>query len=198
MDMEKLKDVENIKKILERNDYQVTAFATDNGCLVIYPERVEEPTCPSIKVQYEYTPDGLHTVILDDNNSILKDRLYVCPNYAQRLLMFSHIISRCIQINYAVALIGFMEGDQGVDEERFYEACTNSRLSPEEAAIEDVLKPIIIQCIFTVFTPLHEEAATQAGALEGFIAIRNILTGHVKTVKTEEPYDSKEENSVGG
>ena len=195
--MDNPENVTHIKKILERNNYQVTTLATDNGCLVVYPERVEHPPCPAIRVQYEYTPHGLHTTVLDEEGKVHRDRLYPCPPYGQRLMMFAHIISRCLQINYAVALIGFMVNDAEVEEEIFYEACMNKHLSTEEATLEDELKPLIVQCMFTVFTPLHEEAAKETGVLSGFLAIRNMLTGQTIT-KTEESDGSKEENPMAG
>jgi hypothetical protein len=188
-------NIEAVRGILERNDYQVTAFATDNGCLVIYPERVEQPVCSLTRIQYEYTNVGLRVIVSDEEGNIHKDKIYICPVYAQRLLMFSHIIARCIHISYAVALIVFVTGEDKVEEEVFYASCVNPAMSPSDIALENELKPIIIQCIFTVFTPMHEEAAKAANVLEGFLAIRSLLIG--QPLK-EEPNESQEENPVDG
>jgi len=185
-----------VKQMLGRNNYQVTAFVTDNGALVVYPERVEPPVCAVTRIQYDFVDEGSRVLIFDEEGNLHKDKVYECPHYAQKLLMFAHIIARCIHINFAITLITFVNGENEVSEEDFFEACKSKFYTEDDYRLENELKPIIIQGIFTVFTPMHEEAAKASGILEGFLAIRNLLIG--QPVKKEEQNVPQKEDTVGG
>jgi len=189
-------NIAEVRNILERNDYQVTVYSTEDGCLSVYPARVEQPIAGLTRIQYQYTQEGLRIIISDEDGKIHKDKIFPCPVYAQRLLMFTHIIAKCLYINYAIALISFTLNETQVEEAEFYEGCTNKYMDKTDLALEEELKPIIIQAIFTAFTPMHEESAKQAGVLEGFLIIRTMLVG--QPIKQEESNEPKEENPVGG
>jgi len=178
-------DLLEVQQILERNDYRVELTATAGGCTAKFPTRVEVPLSPCAKHQYEYVENGLRATLINEDGIIYSDRIYKCPTYSQRLLMFSHIISKCLSIDFAVALINFIYDNQSVNEDVFYHICSSKYMTEQDTLLEMELKPIIIQGIFSGFTTLHEMTAKTTKTLEGYLCIRNLLTG-----KSEENNES--------
>jgi hypothetical protein len=183
-----------IKELLSRNNYRVELIAKENGCVATFPERIEEPSCPVIKVYYGYTNDGLYTHYFNEEHSIADEHIIPCPKYAQRLLMLSNIIARCIQIGYSTGLIAFLDGEKEISEDEFYPLCVNTELTQAELDSENVLKPLVVQCMFSAFTKLDEQIAKETEVLDGYIAIRNMIMG--TPVKETEEDATQKENPV--
>lgn len=193
-----------IKELLARNHYRVELTARENGCIATFPERIEEPTCPSLKIFFGYTPQGLYAVFFNEEKRLSEEQLFDGPLYAQKLMMFSHIITRCMQIGYNPGLIAFLDGEKELGEEEFYPLCNNTALSAEEQELENALKPIVIGCLFSTFTRLDEAIAKETQVLDGYVAIRNMIYGKPEEEpQIEEPKEieedaTQEENTVGG
>ena len=135
--------IEDVKQILERNNYKVVVFSTDGGCIAIFPNRVEPPISGLTRIHYQYNDNGLRIIVSDEAGNIYKDAIYACPIYIQRLLMFSHIVKRCMYINYTIALATFIVGENVVEEDDFYQVCANPKMTTEDLELENQLKPII-------------------------------------------------------
>lgn len=167
---------EKIKDILARNNYQVVACLTEQGCLVLYPSRVDPPCIEKTKIEYQFTDGGLRVITSDYKGVVSNDKIIPCINYAQRILMFCHIIARCSYMQYRLSLIIFIS-NQAIDiaEDEFYYKCVNPYMTEEDIGLEAKLKPIISSCIFSQFTKYHESLCEASGTIEGYRQLKKLV-----------------------
>lgn len=185
-------DIPKIKALLAKNEYQVTVLVTASEIVARFPLRLEPPMFGPITICYKYVDNGLQIVTTSDEGNIVEEQFIQCPVYATRLLLFSHIIQRCLAMNYTFAVAQFtINDDEDVGEEELYQACINEVMTPDDIALEDKLKPVVVNALFNSFTPIHEQLCIQNNVVEGYQIIKALME------QKDEP-KPEEENIVDG
>lgn len=170
----------NIAKLLDKLGYRVIVYATDNGCVVEFPERKQAPLLHSALVSVQYTEDGVYVQHNDTYGTELHSTTHKCPSYAQRLLLNYYIMSMCIMIQYSLYYIKFMNDvDEEVLEQEFFHLIRSPYMSEDMEKKEAILGQILMPCMIHGFDEQYKQLAQEHDVLEGFLAIQQALGGDV-------------------
>lgn len=166
----------NIAKLLDKLEYRVVVFVTNNGCVVSFPDRKQTPTLPFILMSMQYTEDGVHIQHTGSDGVELHSTIYECPPYAQRLLGQYYIMMTCIVIRYSLYYIKFMiDLDKEVSESEFFHAVRSPYMSEEMEEKEAILGQILMPCMAHGFDEQYEQLAREHDVLDGFLAVKQAL-----------------------
>jgi hypothetical protein len=172
-----MKNIDEIQKILERNNYQIIIRNIENGIIVTYPEKLEPPALESEITQFFFTQNGIRIIIYSNDGNIVSDKTVPCCIYAQKIIVFCHIILRCIFMDFPLPLIKFILNDIDVSEDEFYNKCENILMLEDDYKLDELLRPIIIKCVFNPgLLPVAEKVCEANGTLEGFLVYKSLIT----------------------
>jgi hypothetical protein len=168
----------DIKKLLDKLDYRVVACATNNGCVVSFPNRKQEPLLMTSLISMQYTSEGVHVQHVDDTSVEIYSTTYRCPPYAQRLLLNFYIMYMCITIQYSLHYIKFTDSqDIEITEQEFFEAVNSPNITSGMIDKENILGQILMPCVAIGFNEKYKQLAKSNNVLDGFLAIQNALGG---------------------
>jgi hypothetical protein len=165
--------MDEVKRLLSRHGYRITATLKDGGVVLQIPDRVQEPLMQAYSVKYGIGIDSLS--FHQDGDEWPSG--FECPQYACRCFILLDIKRHCEALNFDTNLIEFFDGFDKIDETEFF-----TRMWPKDIEYSDDirrkeynLKDLLIR-VQNAAVPFHHDfyfEAEQLGVLPGYIAIRS-------------------------
>lgn len=165
--------MDEVKSLIEKHNYKITATLKDGVVILQLPNRVIEPFIESYAVEYSIGRDSLSFKLPEEE----WPSRFQCPQYACRCYIMLDIKRHCENLNFDSKLIEFFHESDKIDEQEFF-----VRLWPKEIEYtEDMrrkeynLKDLLIR-VQNAAVPFHHDfyfEADQLGVLPGYLAIRS-------------------------
>ena len=165
--------MDEVKKLLDKHNYKITAVLKDGIVTLTLPDRVQEPAITSYETKYSIGIESLSFQLPEDE---WPNRVQ-CPQYACRCYIILDIKRHCESLNFDTSLLEFFDESGKIDETEFF-----IRLWPKDIEYtEDMrrkeynLKELLIR-VQNAIVPFHHDfyfEADQLGVLPGYLAIRS-------------------------
>lgn len=164
---------QEVKKLLENNNYQVTVHRHKNKIVVSYPLRIEQPSSASFQSVYYISKQKLYFKLLIDNKVII-DSLVDVPAYVYKGIIISNIIKNCLDLEYHTEFIRYYDNIE-VSQEDFWQL-ELLKLSLTDNSKQNALCNIMTEIINEVQTDKHdiEKLAIDLDIYEGYVAIAQL------------------------
>ena len=165
---------QEVKQLLEKNDYQVIVRRDKNKIIVSYPLRVESPQSASFQAVYQITKGKLYFKIIIGGQTILETPVDV-PKYVYKSVIIANVAKTCMDLEYHTEFIRFYDGDREVSQDDFSQL-EFVKLSIDDARRQNALTNIIPDIIHEIQTEEHqiEELAIDLDIYEGYVAIAQL------------------------
>lgn len=165
--------MDEVKRLIEKHNYKITATISGGIVTLKIPDRVLEPFMQSYHVIYSIGKDVLTFQMEGDEWPSRFD----CPQYACRCYILLDIKRHCETLDFDTNLIEFFHESDKIDETEFF-----VRLWPKDIEYSDDtrrkeynLKELLIR-VQNAAVPFHHDfyfEADQLGVLPGYLAIRS-------------------------
>lgn len=165
-----------LAKLLDKNEYRVIITKTDGGCIASFPRRVELPTFMFARLYQEFVSSGVDcTTYSEDGAQLVTQRIKI-PSYACKMWTIYNIVNQCALIGYSGVAIKFVIGEEEVNEEVFLREHLDPFVDEDDKVKEEELQKIISTCFQQGFQPQMEQRAISSNVLEGYLAVKQLLT----------------------
>ena len=166
---------QEVKQLLEKNDYQVIVRRDKNKIIVSYPLRVESPQSASFQAVYQITKGKLYFKIIIGGQTILETPVDV-PKYVYKSVIIANVAKTCMELEYHTEFIRFYDGDREISQDEFSQVDI-VKLSANDTRRQNSLVNIIPEIIHEVQTGEHqiEELAIDLNIYEGYIAVSQLF-----------------------
>jgi len=175
--------LQDTKRLLHDNDYEVYGRVTETGCSFYYPERREEPMMDKTHIDYTLIEDGVDVAIWSGNDIPVFQARHIikCPKYARKPCIIMHLMHHTRVIHFSSGLIYFVVDDQVVDEVTFLAAMPDD--GDEDLMTrtkEQYLKGILVKAYAAGMTDEYAILAAQHDVLDGFQIARQVFFGELQ------------------
>lgn len=166
---------EQVKKLLERNNYVITVRAHDNGCILSIPKTVDLEVRNEIQIEFSFNEEkgGVDLVTNYDNKK--QSMFFTCPPYVRTLLIMCVIMNICIINGYGYEFIDFYIDDKKYNTGEFFANIYDKNLDEEEFKKQEDMSRILSKCIVYDFTPEDEQIAKNKNVIEGYHMLKTII-----------------------
>ena len=165
--------MDELKQLLSKHGYRITATLKNDVVYLSIPQRVQEPLMEAYTVQYAI---HLESISFFHEGDDFPNR-FMCPQYACRCFILLDIKRHCQALNFDTNLIEFFHESDKIDETEFF-----TRMWPKDIEYTDDirrkeynLKELLIR-VQNAAVPFHHDfyfEAEQMGVLPGYLAIRS-------------------------